>query len=79
MLAPADVAGAGARVRALLEAGTPVTLVVGCGRGAWESIDTLAGLRLAARRRGVWMQLVVEDPTLRALVALSGLADVLQE
>jgi ABC-type transporter Mla MlaB component len=74
-----DLARAAERARALLEEGTAVTLVVACRRCGMAGVELLAGLRLAARRTGTRLDIVVEDESLRALVALAGLTDLLDE
>ncbi|WP_148573875.1 hypothetical protein [Nocardioides caldifontis] len=75
----ADLARAAARARALLEAGTPVTFVVGCRRCGMRAVETLAGLRLAARRLDVTFEVRVEDEGFRALLELAGLTDLLDD
>jgi ABC-type transporter Mla MlaB component len=78
---PADLPGLCERVCALLE--TSGAEVVVCDvRGVQTdvvTVDALARLQLAARRRGCRVRLRHSSDELRALVAFMGLADVLSE
>jgi ABC-type transporter Mla MlaB component len=80
-IVPADLPGLCERVCALLE--TSRADVVVCDvRGVQTdvvTVDALARLQLAARRRGCRVRLQHSSGELRALVAFMGLADVLVE
>ena len=67
-----------ARVRRLLDAGKPVTLVVDVARCSWETVELLARLNLAARRTAASLRIVLVDEDVRALVAFADLTDVLE-
>jgi ABC-type transporter Mla MlaB component len=80
-IAPADLPGLCARVCALFEtsrAGTALCDVAGVAPDA-VTVDALARLQLAARRRGCQVRLRHASPELLELVAFMGLADVLPE
>lgn len=70
--------GAGLEVRALLEAGTTVTLVVDHGHCSWEVVGMLATARLVSRRAEVPLVVRIDDAQLRALVHLVGLSEVVE-
>jgi ABC-type transporter Mla MlaB component len=80
-IARADLPGLCARVCALLE-GSGVEVAV-CEVFDVEvdavTVDALAQLQLAARRRGCQVRLRGTTPQLRELLAFMGLADVLPE
>ncbi len=67
-----------ARTRRLLDAGTPVTLVVDGARCSWETVELLARLSLAARHTAASLRIVLVDEDVRALVAFADLTDVLE-
>ncbi|MGH3071178.1 MAG: STAS domain-containing protein [Gaiellaceae bacterium] len=80
-IAPTDLPGLCSRVCALLEAsgaGIAVCDVAGVQVDA-TTVDALARLQLAARRRGCRIRLRHASPALRELVAFMGLADVLPD
>lgn len=70
---------AAVRTQRFLEEGVPVTLVVGSGGRAWETVAMLARLKLVARRTGAGLDVVLDDEDVRDLVALAGLSDLLAE
>lgn len=76
----ADLAGLCDRVCALLQ-GCRVAAVVACDVRSVEpdavTVDALARLQLAAQRRGCCIRLVGASESLRELVGLMGLDDVL--
>ena len=75
---PGDVPGLCARLRALLD--DPAVGAVVCDVGGLVpdavALEALARLPLAARRRGRRVALRNAGPDLRALLAVTGLADV---
>jgi ABC-type transporter Mla MlaB component len=78
-IAPADIPGLCKRARALMDRG-PVDMVI-CDVGALTgpdgaTIDALARLQLAARRRGCRVALRGAGADLLGLLALSGLSDI---
>jgi ABC-type transporter Mla MlaB component len=80
-IARADLPGLCARICALLEgsrADTALCDVSGVAPDA-VTVDALARLQLAARRRGCQVRLRHASPELLELVAFMGLADVLPE
>jgi ABC-type transporter Mla MlaB component len=77
-----DLPGLSARVCRLFEARDPVVAycdVRGFDRPDAVTVDALARLQLAARRRGCQVRLCNASPELRRLTALMGLSDVLPE
>jgi ABC-type transporter Mla MlaB component len=77
---PADIPGLCSRVRALMDAGGNVGLVICDVRTVIQpdgvTIDALARLQLAARRRGCRVVLRHACAELQELLALAGLSDV---
>ncbi len=81
-LARADLPGLSARVCRLLAITHPALAycdVSGFERPDAVTVDALARLQLAARRRGCQVRLLNASPALRELTALMGLTDVLPE
>ncbi len=78
----ADLPGLERRICRLLNASDPVLLVCEVSeltRPDAVTVDALARLALAARRRGVAVRLRSADPTLVDLIAALGLDGVLKE
>jgi ABC-type transporter Mla MlaB component len=78
-IARADLPGLYDRVCALLPADTLAYCDVSSVPADAVTVDALARLQLAARRRGSLVRLRNASPELRGLVALMGLTDVLVE
>jgi ABC-type transporter Mla MlaB component len=78
-LAPSDLPGLHARACELLEVAEAATIVCDVRDVAADAVtvDALARLRLAARRRGCRMRLRNASPELLGLIALIGLDDAL--
>lgn len=55
-----------------------MVLVVGGSCGRWDDVGLLAEVSLHARRRGVRLEVELEDEDLRALVGFAGLLEVLR-